>query len=123
MGIVPEKAATELEKAGADIVGANCSFGIENMVDIACIVRPVTSLPLWIKPNAGIPRLEKGRTIYPETPQETVKFVPDLVKAGVSMIGGCCGTTPEHIRLIAKEVSDYADIAHKCLKTVIKFRK
>ena len=123
MGITPEKAATELEKAGADIVGANCGFGIRDMVEIARIIRPVTTLPLWIKPNAGVPQLEEGRTVYPETPKEMVKFVPDLIKIGANMIGGCCGTTPEHIRLIAKEVPNYIDIAHRYLETVIKFRK
>jgi 5-methyltetrahydrofolate--homocysteine methyltransferase len=123
MGITPGKAAIELEKVGADIVGANCGFGIENMVEIAPIIRPVTTLPLWIKPNAGTPQLIEGKTVYGETPEEMVRFIPELIKAGVSMMGGCCGTTPEHIRLIAKEVPSYIDIAHRYLETVIKFRK
>ncbi|UCG93586.1 MAG: homocysteine S-methyltransferase family protein [Candidatus Aerophobus sp.] len=121
MGVTPGKAVVELEKAGADIVGANCGSGIENMVEIACIIRSATTLPLWIKPNAGSPQLEEGKTVYRETPEEMARLIPDLIKAGVSMIGGCCGTTPEHIRLIAKEVPSYVDIAHKCLETVIKF--
>lgn len=121
MGITPEKAVVELEKAGADIAGANCGSGIENLVEIARIIRPVTTLPLWIKPNAGVPQLENGRTVYRETPEEMARFIPDLIKAGVNMVGGCCGTTPEHIRLIAKEVPSYIDIAHKYLETVIKF--
>jgi len=121
MGITPGKAVVELEKAGADIVGANCGFGIESTVEIARIIRPATTLPLWIKPNAGAPQLEEGKTVYRETPEEMVRFIPDLIKAGVSMIGGCCGTTPEHIRLIAKEVPSYIDIAKKYLETVIKF--
>lgn len=121
MGIAPEKAVVELEKAGADIVGANCGSGIENLLEIARIIRPVTTLPLWVKPNAGVPQLEEGKTVYRETPEEMVRFIPDLIKAGVSMIGGCCGTTPEHIRLIAKEVSSYTDIAYEYLETVIKF--
>jgi len=107
MGITPEKAAKELEKAGADIVGSNCGIGTKDIVEIARIIRPVTTLPLWIKPNAGVPQLVKGKTIYPETPEEMAKFTPDLIKIGVNMIGGCCGTTPEHIRLIAKEVQRY----------------
>jgi len=111
MGITPEKAAKELEKAGADIVGSNCGIGTKDIVEIARIIRPVTTLPLWIKPNAGVPQLVKGKTIYPETPEEMAKFTPDLIKIGVNMIGGCCGTTPEHIRLIAKEVQRYIDIA------------
>ncbi len=123
MGITPGKAAIELEKVGADIVGANCGFGIENMVEIAPIIRPVTTLPLWIKPNAGTPQLIEGKTVYGETPEEMVRFIPELIKAGVSMMGGCCGTTPEHIRLIAKEIPSYIDIAYRYLETVIKFRK
>lgn len=122
MGITPDRAAKELEKTGADIVGANCSFGIENMVEVAGIIRPVTHLPLWIKPNAGIPQLREGKTIYPETPEQMVKFVPDLIKEGVSMIGGCCGTTPDHIRLIASKVRSYIDIARRYLETVVKFK-
>jgi 5-methyltetrahydrofolate--homocysteine methyltransferase len=121
MGITPGKAVVELEKAGADIVGANCGFGIQNMVEIAPIIRPATTLPLWIKPNAGSPQLEEGKTVYRETPEEMARLIPDLIKAGVSMMGGCCGTTPEHIRLIAKEVPSYIDIAKKYLETVIKF--
>ncbi|MCD6231095.1 homocysteine S-methyltransferase family protein [Candidatus Aerophobetes bacterium] len=107
MGVTPKRAIEELEKAGADIVGSNCGAGIENMVEIARIIRPVSHLPLWIKPNAGVPQLKEGKTVYPETPEEMARFVPDLIKIGVSMIGGCCGTTPEHIRLIAKEVQKY----------------
>jgi len=122
MGVTPERAVAELEKAGADIVGANCGFGIRDMVEIARIMRPHTRLPLWTKPNAGVPRLERGKTVYPESPEEMVKFVFNLVEAGVSMIGGCCGTTPEHIRLVAKEIRSYANIAHKYLRTVIKLK-
>ncbi len=120
MGITPEKAVVALEEAGADIIGANCGFGIENIVEIARIMRPLTTLPLWMKPNAGVPQLKGEKTIYPETPEQMIRFIPDLIKAGVSLIGGCCGTTPEHIRLIAEKVPRYADIAHKYLETVIK---
>jgi len=121
MGITPEKAIRELEEAGTDIVGSNCGSGTKDLTEIARIIRSVTTLPLWIKPNAGVPRLVKGKTVYPETPEEMVRFIPDLIKIGVNMIGGCCGTTPEHIRLIAKEVCSYIDIAYKNLKTVIRF--
>ena len=121
MGVTPEKAVIELQKAGADIVGANCGFGIENMVEVARMMRPATTLPLWIKPNAGVPQLQKGETVYPETPEEMVTSVSELIKAGVSMIGGCCGTTPEHIRLIALEIPGYIAIAQEYLDTVIKF--
>jgi len=112
MGITPEKAAKELEKAGADIVGSNCGSGAKDLTEIARIIRSITTLPLWIKPNAGVPQLVKGKTVYPETPEEMAKFTPDLIKIGVNMIGGCCGTTPEHIRLIAKEIQRYIALSN-----------
>lgn len=104
MGVTPEQAAIELEEAGADIVGANCgSVTIKEMVEIAKIMEKKMSLPLWMKPNAGAPQLKEGRTVYRESPEEMVKYVPELIKIGVSVIGGCCGTTPEHIKLFVKE--------------------
>jgi len=104
MGVTPEQAAQELEEAGVDIVGTNCgSVTIKDMVEIAKIMKKKTSLPLWIKPNAGIPQLKEGRTVYRESPEEMVKYVPELIKVGVSVIGGCCGVTPEHIKLFVKE--------------------
>ena len=108
MGVTPEQSAIELEKEGADIVGANCgSVTIKNMIDIAKIMRKSTSLPLWIKPNAGVPQLKDGKTVYLESPEEMAKCVPELIKIGVSVIGGCCGTTPEHIKLFVKERRKY----------------
>ncbi|MGB9642801.1 MAG: homocysteine S-methyltransferase family protein, partial [Candidatus Ratteibacteria bacterium] len=64
-------------------------------------------LPVWVKPNAGIPKLVKGKTVYPDTPEHMAGYVPELIKAGSSIIGGCCGTTPSHIREIRKAVSIY----------------
>ena len=104
MGVTPEQAATELESAGADIVGSNCGAGIENMIEIARIMKPATSLPLWTKANAGLPQLEDGKTVFKETPQQTAEQAPALVQAGAQIVGGCCGTTPEHIRAIAEEI-------------------
>jgi len=104
MGVTPERAAKELTAAGADAVGANCGSGIDNMVDVARLLRPATDLPVWIKPNAGMPELVDGRTVFRQTPEEMVARVADLVAAGASVIGGCCGTTPEHIRAIVAEV-------------------
>jgi len=107
MGTGPQQAAIELESSGVDIVGSNCGFGIEDMVGIARIMRSTTSLPLWIKPNAGIPKLKNGKTVYPESPEQMARFVPELIKAGTTIIGGCCGTTPRHIQLIAKKCHIY----------------
>jgi 5-methyltetrahydrofolate--homocysteine methyltransferase len=103
MGVRPEQAAAELEAAGADIVGANCSSGIVDMIEVTRLMRKATHLPLWIKPNAGMPQLVGGKTVFLETPQMMVQHLPALVEAGARIIGGCCGTTPEHIRFMVAE--------------------
>ncbi len=102
MGDTIEKAAHTLEEAGADVVGSNCGNGIENMIRIAREFRKHTILPLIIQSNAGLPLLENGELVYPETPEFMAMKAKELVDAGVSIIGGCCGTTPEHIRAIKK---------------------
>jgi len=105
MGVTPDSAASELEAAGADVTGSNCGAGIDNIIDIAHIMKPATGLPLWFKPNAGLPELIGGKTVYRETPQEMASRVPELVDAGANIIGGCCGTTPDHIKKF-REVID-----------------
>ncbi len=104
MGVNIEKAAKELEAAGADIIGSNCGNGIENMILIAKEYRSFSSLPLIIQSNAGLPEIRGDATVYPETPEFMAEKSKDLVDAGVSIIGGCCGTTPEHIRVISQKV-------------------
>lgn len=106
MGNTIEKAAHVLEEAGADVVGSNCGNGIENMIRIAIEYRKHTSLPLIIQSNAGIPLIGNGELVYPETPEFMARKAKELVDAGVSIIGGCCGTTPEHIRAIRKSIAD-----------------
>lgn len=88
-----------------DIIGANCgSVTIEDMSALAKITREITSIPLWIKANAGIPYIKDGQTFYPQKPEEMAEFAAELIKEGAKLIGGCCGTTPEHIKLIRKKV-------------------
>jgi len=103
MGVKPDKAAAEMTAAGADVVGTNCGSGIVNIIDVIRIMRGVTELPLWAKPNAGLPQLVDGQTMYRETPDEMASYFAKLAEAGASIIGGCCGTTPEHIRRFAAE--------------------
>lgn len=98
MGVSPEQAAEELGAAGADIIGANCGQGIAGFIPICQRLHRATSLPIWIKPNAGMPELQEGRVVYRTTAQPFAARVPALVEAGASFIGGCCGTTPEFIR-------------------------
>ncbi len=105
MGVTPEQAAAELEAAGADVVGSNCGSGIDNIIEVARIMRSSTGLPLWFKPNAGQPELINGKTVYRETPEEMASRIPEFANAGANIIGGCCGTTPDHIRKF-REVID-----------------
>ena len=104
MGITPEKAAGEFEAAGADAVGSNCGSGIENLIEVARLMKSVTYLPLWIKPNAGLPELVNGETVFRQSPEEMASHVGELLEAGASILGGYCGTTPGHIKLMAQEV-------------------
>jgi len=100
MGVTIEQAADELATAGADIVGSNCGNGIELMVEIAAEFKQHTSLPIAIQANAGLPILRDGEVIYPETPEFMADKSNELVALPVSIIGGCCGTTPEHVQAI-----------------------
>jgi len=103
MGIRPEQAATELEREGAEIVGANCGAGLDMMIELMGLMRSATDLPLWCKPNAGLPELVDGKTVYRETPEMMASKLKALVQAGATIIGGCCGTTPAHIRTFILE--------------------
>jgi 5-methyltetrahydrofolate--homocysteine methyltransferase len=105
MGNDIRNAASGLEEAGADLVGSNCGNGSETMVAIAKELKERTRLPLVIQPNAGLPVLKEGKAVYSETPEFMAEKACELVAAGVSVIGGCCGTTPDHIRAIRQAVS------------------
>jgi 5-methyltetrahydrofolate--homocysteine methyltransferase len=104
MGVNIEDAAQGLEEAGADIIGSNCGNGIENMIKISKEFKKFSSLPLIIRSNAGIPRMQGNKPIYPETPEFMAEKAKELVSIGISIIGGCCGTTPEHIKVLRKMV-------------------
>jgi 5-methyltetrahydrofolate--homocysteine methyltransferase len=104
MGNTIGKSAAAMEEAGADVVGSNCGNGIENMVRIASEFREHTRRPVIIQSNAGLPETRGGEVVYPETPEFMAGRVSALIDAGVSIIGGCCGTTPEHIRSIRYSV-------------------
>jgi S-methylmethionine-dependent homocysteine/selenocysteine methylase len=104
MGVTIEQAAKGLAEAGADLIGSNCGNGIEAMIEIAKEFRKYTTLPLVFQSNAGVPQMKEGRPAYSEGPEFMAQRVPELASAGASIIGGCCGTTPEHIRAIRKVV-------------------
>jgi 5-methyltetrahydrofolate--homocysteine methyltransferase len=101
MGVRPEQAAAELAGAGAAAVGANCGAGIADMIEIVRLMAPAAAgLPIWAKANAGLPELSGGTTVYRQTPEDFAKRAGELAAAGARIIGGCCGTTPEHIRAL-----------------------
>ena len=108
MGNSPQDLVEAAEAGGADAVGANCGCGPANYVTVAEILRSATALPIWIKPNAGMPVISKGKTTFPMGPGEFAAYVRQLIEAGANFIGGCCGTTPEHVRAIRKAVDEAA---------------
>lgn len=105
MGTTPEQAAEELTAAGADVIGANCGQGIEGYVPICARLHAATQLPVWIKPNAGLPEMIEGKAVYRTTPEEFASYARALLDAGASFIGGCCGSDPEFIRALARKMS------------------
>jgi 5-methyltetrahydrofolate--homocysteine methyltransferase len=104
MGNSIEQAARGLLEAGADIVGSNCGNGSETMVEIARALRACTDRPIAIQPNAGLPETRGAETVYPETPEFMAERARTLVGAGVNIVGGCCGTTPAHVRALRAAV-------------------
>jgi homocysteine S-methyltransferase len=99
-GSDPQTFVSRLEEWGADVIGCNCSVGPVAMLDAMEKVRAATSLPLAAQPNAGIPRSVDGRNIYLCSPEYMASYARKFVAAGVRLVGGCCGTTPEHIRVM-----------------------
>ena len=105
-GTDPQTAAITLEALGADIIGVNCSLGPQELVPIVKTLAENCSVPISVLPNAGMPRLENGRTIFPMGPEEFASWGAKLVAAGATYLGGCCGTTPAHIKALAAAVKD-----------------
>ncbi len=105
MGLSPKEAAVKTVEAGADIVGANCGKGYKGMTQIIEEIRSVLpDIPVIIQANAGLPELVDGVSVFPATPKEMAEQNPYWIKAGVNIIGGCCGTTDAHIRAIRETV-------------------
>jgi len=98
MGISPSEMAETIVNAGATIIGANCGNGIADMIGIVKEIRQVNAtVPILIHANAGMPHYYDGETTFPETPQDMASRVKEIINAGANIIGGCCGTTPDHI--------------------------
>ncbi len=106
MGVSPTDTVPALLEAGAHIVGTNCGNGIERMIDIVKEIRAATAdTPILVHANAGIPVNVNGVDQFPETPKDMAARVDELVAAGANIIGGCCGTTPDHIRAIKEKLA------------------
>ena len=108
MGVTPQQMVESLIAYGADIIGANCGSGFEDMVEIVKMIREVSpDIPIMIQANAGLPVFENNELVYSETPEKIKEIIPKLIDAGANIIGGCCGTTPEHIKVISEIVGKY----------------
>src|ERR1700674_2995623 len=99
-GSTPESFTPRIEGWGVDVIGCNCSVGPVAMLDVIERVRGLTSLPRAAQPNAGMPRSVEGRNIYLCSPEYMASYARKFVAAGVRLVGGCCGTTPDHIRVM-----------------------
>jgi 5-methyltetrahydrofolate--homocysteine methyltransferase len=111
MGVSPEEAAKFLLEAGADVAALNCGSGL----DVAWAARgverfrQVCPLPTMAQPNAGTPVLENLKVVYRQTPEQMAAGIPDLLAAGTAIVGACCGSTPDHIRLIRRVVDRHME--------------
>jgi methionine synthase I (cobalamin-dependent) len=106
MGTTPEQAAERLLAAGADCVGSNCGHGIEGMLEICRRLHAASGRPVWIKANAGLPKMQAGKATYAQTAEQFASHVPALIAHGAGMIGGCCGTTPEFVVAVQRKIKD-----------------
>ena len=109
MGVLPDRAAKFMEERGADVAGLNCGTSMD-MGAVAAVVRAyraATPLPTMGQPNAGNPVLQNGQVVYRQTPAEMAAALPDVLEAGTSIIGSCCGSTPEHTAVIRRAVDAF----------------
>jgi 5-methyltetrahydrofolate--homocysteine methyltransferase len=105
MGISPTEMTEVLNEAGADVIGANCGNGIADMIGIVKEIREVNAhIPILIHANAGLPHYQDGETTFPESPDDMAANVKEIAAAGANIIGGCCGTTPDHICKVGEVV-------------------
>lgn len=106
MGVSPEEAAEFIEQKGAQIVALNCGTGMDMVgaAKVARLYRAHCSLPVMVQPNAGLPVLENLKAVYKQLPDDTARAVPEVLEAGVGIVGSCCGSTPDHTRAIRRMV-------------------
>lgn len=109
-GNTPEGCMVVLQSLGADVVGINCSTGPEKMAEMVRQMKKYANVPILAKPNAGLPQMVDGETMYDMGPEEFASFGPMLMEAGASVLGGCCGTTPEHIARLVETTKDIVPV-------------
>ncbi|MBL8151111.1 MAG: bifunctional homocysteine S-methyltransferase/methylenetetrahydrofolate reductase, partial [Blastocatellia bacterium] len=112
-GTSPETFTTQLDSWGADVIGLNCSVGPQDTLEAIQVMASLTEKALCAQPNAGLPREVDGRKMYMCSPEYMAKYAKRLIQTGAKFIGGCCGTTPEHIRLISNAVKAIASPSTK----------
>lgn len=119
LGTDPAAAAVTLASLGADAVGVNCSLGPDALLPVVETLLGTVSLPIMVQPNAGLPRLVEGVTVFDVSPDEFAQWAARFRDAGVTILGGCCGTTPEHIRAMHRVLAGRTPIQrepiHSCL--------
>ena len=104
MGVTPADGARRLAEAGAAVVGTNCGLAIEHLLEIVVAMRGATDRPILTHVNAGIPRIVGKEIVYPDSPEHMAKHMPQMGEAGASIVGGCCGTGPNHVRAFVKSL-------------------
>lgn len=121
-GTDPQTAVAVLQAMGVDAIGANCSTGPDKMCEIIAQMNKYAKVPIIAKPNAGLPKLVNGETVYDMGPEEFAKEMQNVIKAGATIVGGCCGTTVEHIRMLADAAKslDFTDVSNKIEESRIK---
>jgi 5-methyltetrahydrofolate--homocysteine methyltransferase len=109
MGVLPDQAAKFVEEKGADIVALNCGTGMDmkGAAKVIQLYRENCSLPTMAQPNAGLPVLEGGKAVYKQLPADMALGVPDVLNAGIGIVGSCCGSTPAHTQAIRRVVEEY----------------
>lgn len=107
MGDEVSSSMKKLEDAGADVVGANCTLGSKDMTELVPILRKSTALPIIVQPNAGMPKIIKGKTVYLQKATSFAEDIIEIVKLGANYVGGCCGTTPGFIKMLRIGLNKY----------------
>ena len=113
-----------MEGLGVDCVGINCGLGPAQIGEMMTDLAEISSIPIMAQPNAGLPQIENGKTVYNVLPEQFADECEHMAKLGASVLGGCCGTTPDHIRSLVEKCKNYKPIVegkkHHCRCVIFK---